>query len=162
MKNEKDSSKEPLSEKDKQKLRVLCSSFKSLLQEFGYSSKSINSISISDETYLPITDGYDIRYDSSASDFVRCIWAYSIALMETSKEVNGNHPNMLIFDEPKQQDAAMEDFKLFISNLAQYTDEQIIVFASFEDNEQTFKEITKGLNFNYKYIEGKMIQAEKK
>ena len=82
--------------------------------------------------------------------------------METSKEVNGNHPNMLIFDEPKQQDAAMEDFKLFISNLAQYTDEQIIVFASFEDNEQTFKEITKGLNFNYKYIEGKMIQAEKK
>lgn len=162
LKNEKDSSKEPLSEKDKQKLRVLCSRFKSLLQEFGYSSKSTNSISISDETYLPIIDGYDIRYDSSASDFVRCIWAYSIALMETSKEVNGNHPNMLIFDEPKQQDAAIEDFKLFICNLAQYTDEQIIVFASFEDNDQTFKEITNGLKFNYKYIKGKMIQAEKK
>ncbi|MBR6596427.1 MAG: hypothetical protein IKK68_00515 [Paludibacteraceae bacterium] len=145
------------SKNDKQKIKRFGELFVQYLNEFQYKSQSTKSITISEDTYLPINDIYNIRFDSSASDFIRCIWAYTIALMQTSNEMNGNHPNLLMFDEPKQQDAAMKDFKLFLKRLSEFKNSQIIVFASFEEHEESFNDATNGIDFHLIRIKNKLI-----
>ncbi|MCC4228520.1 hypothetical protein [Zunongwangia profunda] len=81
---------------DLDKIENLTRNFKLLLSKFNYSSKTINDLAISKENYLPLAKKpndnlfYNIRFDSSASDFVRSIWAYTCSLYKTSEEKNGN------------------------------------------------------------------------
>ena len=106
------------SDTDRNKVNDLEFFFKTALTDFKYESKPIETIRISPDDYLPLTqlitgEKYNIRFDSSASDFIRCLWAYYIALMQTSLKYKGNHPNLLMFDEPKQQDMSEEGFKIW-------------------------------------------------
>ncbi len=152
------------SPKDISKLKSLTDNFKSLLSVFNYSSKTINDIAISDENYLPLAKKpnddlfYNIRFDSSASDFVRSIWAYTCSLYKTSVTENGNHPNLLMFDEPKQQDMSINDFTSFLKELSTYKTAQTLLFASFENSDETFKKATSSIEFNLNYIDGKLIK----
>lgn len=77
------------SDTDRNKVNDLEFFFKTALTDFKYESKPIETIRISPYDYLPLTqlitgEKYNIRFDSSASDFIRCLWAYYIALMQTS------------------------------------------------------------------------------
>jgi hypothetical protein len=101
---------------------------------------------------------YNIKFDSSASDFIRCLWAYYTALLKTAVQFQTNHPMLLIFDEPKQQDMALENFHSFLSELAAYKEQQILVFASFENTDESFEEATKGLAFHLNRVEEKLIK----
>ncbi|MDR6462636.1 UNVERIFIED_CONTAM: hypothetical protein POZ17_05985 [Ralstonia mannitolilytica] len=38
---------------------------------------------------------YDLRFDSSGSDHIRAMWAYYIALLETSYAKDRSHPLLL-------------------------------------------------------------------
>ncbi|MFL0087964.1 hypothetical protein V2550_04760 [Tenacibaculum maritimum] len=146
------------------KLKSLTNNFKSLLSTFNYSSKTINDIAISDENYLPLAKKpndnlfYNIRFDSSASDFVRSIWAYTCSLYKTSIEKNGNHPNLLMFDEPKQQDMSISDFTNFLKELSTYNQAQTLLFASFENSDETFNKTTEGIEFHLNHINEKLIK----
>lgn len=51
---------------------------------------------------MPTIENFDMKFDSSASDHIRRIWAFTIALLQTSNAYAGNHSGMLIFDEPGQ------------------------------------------------------------
>ncbi len=151
-----------LSSNDSQKLAHLETYFKKILKSLNYQSKPLSSIKISEENYLPITkteDGgfYNIKFDSSASDFIRCLWAYHTALMQSSINTDSNHPLLLILDEPKQQDIAMVNFTLFLEVLSKFKDQQILLLASFENSDMSFNEATKGLDFNLIRIENKLI-----
>lgn len=100
-----------ISDKDKLKLQSLRDNFVQLLDEFGYRSTiNVNSIQISDDSFMPTLHGFDIKYDSSASDMIRDIWAFTIALMQTSINNCGNHPCIIIYDEPKQQNVIDDSF----------------------------------------------------
>ncbi len=149
---------------DISKLKSLTNNFKSLLRTFNYSSKTINDIAISDENYLPLAKKpndnlfYNIRFDSSASDFVRSIWAYTCSLYKTSIEKNGNHPNLLMFDEPKQQDMSISDFTNFLKELSSYNKAQTLLFASFENSNETFNKATEGIEFHLNHINEKLIK----
>ena len=74
---------------DLDKIENLTRNFKLLLSKFNYSSKTINDLAISKENYLPLAKKpndnlfYNIRFDSSASDFVRSIWAYTCSGITT-------------------------------------------------------------------------------
>lgn len=81
---------------------------------------------------------YDIRFDSSGSDLIRCMWAYYIALMSTSIQLGGNHPKLLMFDEPQQQSASTADFHEFLKSLSEKKNAQSIVFASFQNSQADF------------------------
>jgi hypothetical protein len=146
------------------KIKSLTNNFKSLLSAFNYSSKTINDIAISDENYLPLAKKpnddlfYNIRFDSSASDFVRSIWAYTCSLYKTSVANNGNHPNLLMFDEPKQQDMSINDFTNFLKELSTYKNAQTLLFASFENSDETFSTATEGIEFHLNYINEKLIK----
>lgn len=151
---------------DREKLKSLYNSFISFLKKFNYQSKPFEAIKISNENYLPVAEktlengmklDYYLKFDSSASDFIRCLWSYYTAILKTSIAFQTNHPMLLILDEPKQQDMAIENFKSFLSELSNFTDQQILVFASFENSDDSFNEATKGLKFNLNRIENKLI-----
>ena len=50
-----------------------------------------------------------MKFDSSASDNIRAIWAYTLALLATSLEKQGNHPAVVLFDEPAQHSIDADD-----------------------------------------------------
>ncbi|WP_185974032.1 hypothetical protein [Brevibacillus sp. LEMMJ03] len=52
-----------------------------------------------------------MKFDSSASDNIRAIWAFTVALFQTSHEKGGNHPGLLIFDEPAQHSIVTNDYE---------------------------------------------------
>lgn len=149
---------------DKQKLTLLKDNFIQLLRKFNYQSKPFNAIRISSDTYLPVaqkTDAeqfYNIKFDSSASDFIRCIWAYTTALLKTSITYDTNHPRLLIFDEPKQQDMSKDSFRSFLTELSLFKDQQVLVFASFENSDLSFEEATDELTFSINKIDELLIK----
>nr|WP_321226249.1 hypothetical protein [uncultured Psychroserpens sp.] len=147
---------------DFKKMKYLDSEFKQLLAKFNYRSYEVNEISIPYDGYFPTVQGlnlvknYDdksedkkiegkLKHNSSASDFVRAIWAYTISLYKTSVVYNANHPKLLIFDEPSQHDMANRDMNNFLTELSSYKNGQSIVFASFGERDDNFKEETKGI-----------------
>lgn len=152
---------------DRQKLNELKDTFIQLLQVFNYQSKPFDAIRISQDTYLPVaqkTDAeqfYNIKFDSSASDFIRCIWAYTTALLKTSITFNTNHPRLLIFDEPKQQDMSKDSFRNFLIELSKFQEQQVILFASFENSDNSFAEATQGLSFGINKIEELLVKPIK-
>ena len=142
--NEMNKTTHELSLKDNNKIDLLQTYFKKYLFEFGYGSKDSNQIHISKqqfEKYFPVVriDSRDqkMRINSSASDFVRSLWAYYISLFEVSKEKNGNHIGLFIFDEPAQHAMDENNQKAFLERLSKLDGCQSIVFSSFEDKDNS-------------------------
>lgn len=122
--------KRGLSEFDMKKIVLLKSYFIDNLQRYHYSSlSSFDGIEISEESLLPTIDGFDMKFDSSASDGIRTIWAYTLALLQVSIEKDGNHPGVIIFDEPAQQSIVSEDMKSFIRSVVEVTANGQIIMA---------------------------------
>lgn len=163
-KHEKELAKSGLSHTDRTKLTDLKDSFIRLLREFKYQSKPFASIDIDPDTLMPVArkfagdQFYSIKFDSSASDFIRCMWAYFTALLDVSFKHSGNHPGLLIFDEPKQQDMSFDSFRAFLDELSKHNDAQTIVFASFENSDDSFAEVTQGLQFNLLPVGDRLVQ----
>lgn len=127
---------EGLTDKDTKILNTLTKNFVNNLVEFGYSSIDSSSIQISEHKLLPIIEGFDMKFDSSASDNIRGIWAYTLALLQTSASLNGNHPMILIFDEPDQQSVVLKDMKNFLIKLQDVMiDSQIIIGITIKEDE---------------------------
>lgn len=161
--SEKSNLSRDYSTKDKVKIEAFNEYFSNALRSFRYESKPVDRITISSENYLPLTrldtgEIYNIRFDSSASDFIRCLWAYYIALMQTSIKHQGNHPCLLMFDEPKQQDMSEEGFKVFLQKLSEFSIGQVFVFASFENKDESFQSATEGIRFHLVKINDKLIK----
>jgi hypothetical protein len=132
---------------DRTKLKQL----KALLIEnevdYGFSSFSPNELNISHDTYLPAIENYDLGFDTSASDGIRIIWGYLISMMELSREFDTNHPGLLIFDEPRQQDADQVSFSSLLKRAAmtKKNNQQIILATS--EKTDSLKIATQGLDF---------------
>ena len=118
-----------LSKTDIVRIMALEEFFKSNLIHFKYESiANVGTIKLSQDNYQPIIDKFDMKFDSSASDNIRAIWAYTLALLQTSKEHYGNHPGILIFDEPAQHSIGAEDTEAFINSILELgEDSQVIV-----------------------------------
>lgn len=153
---------------DKEKIRSFENDFKSLVSKFGYGSADVNDINLNIETLTPYLQGLelkeygsktsnDIRTDSSASDFVRLIWAYLIALYLCSLKKGGNHPCFLMFDEPAQHSMNEKSVNEMLSLLSQQKSLQSIVAASFDQSESIYKESTKGVEHHLIRLPKKLI-----
>ncbi|MFF0745171.1 hypothetical protein ACFYVL_32695 [Streptomyces sp. NPDC004111] len=106
------------SELDESKIRSLRRSLTVQLESYGFRSLEPGSIDISTKTYRPNHEGFDLGFDLSASDMIRVIWAYLFSFMEVSREFESNHPQLLIFDEPRQQEAARLSFQQLLNRAA--------------------------------------------
>lgn len=106
-----------LSENDVKKINLLERKFIKNLRKFSYESINTESIKISKDNYMPLTKGFDMKFDSSASDNVRTIWSYTLALLEVSLLKHGNHCNLIIFDEPGQHSMIPKDTSALLDSL---------------------------------------------
>lgn len=168
--DEKNLSKEFLTAFDYEKINMLESYFKSFLQKFEYTSKGREAISISkvsDKQFLlPVVESeglkYNIRFDSSGSDLIRSLWSYYCALYKVSQKKETNHPKLLMFDEPAQQEVANSSFNDLLKELEGYTDGQVLIFASFHQSDSDYDEMVKGLKyFNLITIEDRSVMPIK-
>ena len=122
---------------DKAKIQLLKTTFISNLKKYNYSSiTDFDRIDISDESLLPTIDGFDMKFDSSASDGIRLIWAFTTALLQVSAQKDGNHPGLIIIDEPAQQSIIPHDIDSFISSLAKSpTNSQVLMAITLNSKE---------------------------
>ncbi len=139
---------------DIEKIKLLREKFVHNLERYGYKSiVSLNDINISEETYLPVVEEFDMKFDSSASDNIRAIWAYTIALMQVSAEKQGNHPNIVIFDEPKQHSVVQNDMDMFFQSIIDLNFEyQAIIGITIKDPDakESIKKLADG---SYKLVQ---------
>lgn len=102
------------------------------LARYHFSSLPPESVDVSRETYRPAHEGFDLGFDLSASDMIRVIWAYLISFMHASLAHGGNHPGLLIFDEPRQQETARDSYRELLLQTAEEagTGAQILIATS--------------------------------
>lgn len=152
-KNIKDLPSSGLSEIDQKKIYKFKNNFRRLLKTFGYSSTNVESINLSEERYAPVSDGFHLMYDSAGSDFIRAVWAYLISLYMTAKG-KGNHPGILIFDEPFQQQVSESARVEFINVLRSMGGQTIIATSLQKDEmEKLLNDETNLITINNTFIE---------
>lgn len=109
------------------------------LNLFGFSTSEIDKITISRNTLRPEQNGYDIIAETSASDYIRTIWAFTLALLElaTDDDLSIKHGGFVIFDEPRQHETrtqSLDDLIKYTSQIFENTG-QAIFTTSFENLE---------------------------
>ncbi len=128
--------KKKFSSDDDSKITTLRNVFIKNLRKFGYKSlTTMEQIEISKDSYLPVRENFDMKFDSSASDGIRAIWAFTLALMQTSIIHKGNHPNILMYDEPDQHSIVMKDLKSFFDEIIDVNVGQTIIAITIKDSD---------------------------
>ncbi|WP_227558879.1 hypothetical protein [Acinetobacter calcoaceticus] len=159
--------KEFYSEQDFEKIKLFEQFFKGNAKKFHYESAQISDIIMSKDNLLPSLAHMELREirrsstktDSSASDFVRLIWSYLIALYQASNvNPKGNHLNFLLLDEPGQHSMAQQSQRALLLELSAHSSLQSIVAASFDESEAIFHEVTNQINFKLITWQGKLIK----
>lgn len=150
-----------LSSNDSEKLISLRKHVVDLLEKFGFSSFKPELIQISEETYLPTREGFDLGFDTSASDGIRIIWSYLIGLMKVSNQYNANHPKLIVFDEPRQQEAKKVSFTQLLKESAVACQGQgQIILATSEDETSLLAALgdVKYTMLSYPATDGKILR----
>jgi hypothetical protein len=155
------------SQKDWAKIQLLEKNFRANAQSFDYTSAPIEEIKINPDTLMPALGDLtlrqvlkkDVQSESSASDFVRLIWAYLIAIYQTSnhRDYPGNHPGVLLFDEPGQHSMSQDSQKALMQIMSGQKQLQSIVAASFDESDALFAEVTEGTNFHLITLSEKVV-----
>jgi hypothetical protein len=148
-------------ERDILKLGHLQRYFVDNIKKFGYKSvMNLNQVEISKENYMPAIEGFDMKFDSSASDHIRAIWAFTLALLQTSIRATGNHPSVLIFDEPAQHSIVVSDMKEFFNSIINNLGaSQVIIGITVKDSDtrRVVNELPKG-KYNIIMVPNKAFQ----
>ncbi|WP_313009292.1 AAA family ATPase [Stutzerimonas nitrititolerans] len=176
---------EHYSSEDKRKISIFEKMFRANAGAFDYLSADIADIEFNYVSLLPYLAKIELReivdspaeqkrkgqlikngsmvHNSSASDFVRLIWSYILALYQASSypTVKGNHPGIIILDEPGQHSMATKSQQALFRMLSSAPGLQSIVAASFDDYEAVFKESTDGVKFKYIHLGEKCITPSK-
>lgn len=149
------------SDSDIRKIDTFRNNFINNIKLYGYKSiLDLNNMSISEESYLPTKEGFDMKFDSSASDNIRAIWAFTIGLLQTSLMKDGNHPNIIIFDEPDQHSIEIIDIKKFFESIIELNNKcQVIVGITINnsDTDTVIRELKKD-SYNMIYIKDRAFQ----
>ena len=141
LKKEKESlPKEDVSESDKEKILKWNEIFINQLIKYDFQSLDPDTIKLSNDTFAPVHEGFDLPSNISASDFIRIIWSYLTALLGVAHEYSTNHPSLLIFDEPKQQSAKNLSFEALLDEVSESKNyNQQVIFATSESLESLDK-----------------------
>lgn len=147
-----------LSSSDKDKLKLLTELLQRQAAEFDFSTFSPAELSISEDSYRPEKEGFEIGFETSASDAIRLKWAYQLSLLELADEKQTNHPKLLIFDEPRQQSSSKVSFESLLRRASDSKRrKQQVIFSTSEDLE-TLRRITKTLDCREVIFPGYLLQ----
>lgn len=152
------------SEQDKGKIELWAKLLREQLKEYGFGSFSANQVNISQDTYKPEHEGFDLessfslQNSISASDLIRTIWSYLNAILELSRFVATQHPGCLLFDEPRQQstrDVSFSHLLRRVSNSGKFG-QQVILFTS--ENKTRLMDHLDGLPHKLLTINGRVLK----
>ncbi|MBX5173574.1 hypothetical protein HJB84_27575 [Rhizobium sp. NZLR1b] len=150
--------KDKLSATDRSKLTRLTALLQSQAGEFGFSTFSASELEISDDTYRPEKEGFEIGFETSASDAIRLKWAYQLSLLELASGFRTNHPELLIFDEPRQQSSSKVSFESLLRRASKARDRgQQVIFSTSEDLE-SLRQITTSMECHHEIFPGYILQ----
>ena len=132
------------SEVDKNILLTLTNFFREnvrLLRLLKGKDELISAIKIDDKDYyIPYLEEYDLYNISSSSDNVRVILSYYLSMLQTSIKLDNQKvkfPNLLILDEPKQQNLDDKDLNSFIEILENLPKDSCqVVLTTFSEQER--------------------------
>jgi hypothetical protein len=118
-------------ERDAQRLSELTTLMRQRLAATRFDSYDVNDVTLDLDSLRPSRVGFDIDTDVSASDVVRIKVAYLDAVRVLG-QAQGQHPGLLVLDEPRQQDIDPADYTAMLQYLARSTniDGQVIVTSA--------------------------------
>jgi hypothetical protein len=147
-----------MSQDDRAKLAALTSSLRQLARAFGFTTFSPDELTIDEDSYRPQKEGYEIGFETSASDAIRLKWAYQLGLLELSQEYDTGHPGLLVLDEPRQQSSSKVSFGQLLERAAQCRlgSQQVIVSTS--EDFDTITPILSRLNCRKIIFSGYVLQ----
>jgi hypothetical protein len=147
-----------LSANDRDKLSLLTELLQRQATEFGFSTFSPRELSISEDSYRPEKEGFEIGFETSASDAIRLKWAYQLSLLELADVKHTNHPNLLVFDEPRQQSSSKVSFESLLKRASESKrHNQQVIFSTSEDLE-TLRRITEKIDCSEVIFPGYILQ----
>jgi len=143
---------------DKDKLAALTGSVRELAQAFGFTTFAPKDLTIDEDSYRPQKEGYEIGFETSASDAIRLKWAYQLGLLELARDYTTNHPGMLLLDEPRQQSSSKVSFGQLLERAANHSvgGQQVIVSTS--EDIDTLKPILARLSCQKIIFDGYVLQ----
>jgi hypothetical protein len=153
---------------DEDKIAAFQRRLRKQLSDYEFSTFAPSEITISREHFRPyvilrsedeIEAETELTFQMSASDQIRLKWAYLLSLFEVSLEAKTNHPGILVFDEPRQQEADKVSFAALIRNAraAAATGKRQIIFATSEEPE-AIADLTAGLDVRFLNIDGFLLK----
>ncbi|MES2575282.1 MAG: ATP-binding protein [Bacteroidota bacterium] len=140
------------SERDNKILTTIKNYIHSDVKELGLfkgNQNLINNIKLdASDNYSPYLDDFDIYNISSSSDNIRIILSYYLALLQTSIKLKTDHeikyPNLLILDEPKQQNLDNDSLMNCINTISKISPAscQIILttYSELPEDREKFKD----------------------
>jgi hypothetical protein len=147
-----------MSADDKRKLTKFTTIVREQAKQFGFSTFDPDEVTISEDNYRPQKEGFEIGFETSASDAIRLKWAYQLGLLELGTIESTNHPGLLVFDEPRQQSSAKVSFEHLLkrASAAKQSGRQVI-FSTSEDL-PNLERILQNLDCDQHIFPGYMIQ----
>lgn len=147
-----------MSETDDAKLAALTRSIRQMAQEFGFSTFPPEDLTIDEDSYRPQKEGYEIGFETSASDAIRLKWAYQLGLLELGHSHVTNHPGMLLLDEPRQQSSSKVSFGKLLQRASAHRHGNQQVIVSTSEDFETLAPILDQLECEKTIFEGYVIQ----
>lgn len=153
-----------ISDADRRKIKVWTNIVRDQLVEYGFGSFPVEQVIISEDTYRPEYEGFDLeasfslQNSISASDLIRTIWAYLHGMLELARTENTCHPGCVIFDEPRQQSTRDLSFGALLKRAALAGDaSQQVIFFTSEDRQRLESKLV-GLSHSFFAIDGRVLK----
>ncbi|WP_058634564.1 AAA family ATPase [Aureimonas ureilytica] len=146
-----------LSDKDFAKLRKLEQSIRSQLVRYGFGTFPAKDLTVSDDSYRPEKEGFEIGFELSASDSVRLKWAYQLGLLDVSQGIKTNHPGLVVFDEPRQQEAAEASVAGLLAEASRIASGRSQILIATSEDLSKVEGFLQGIDCQLLVFNGKMI-----
>lgn len=146
-----------LSGDDLDKIRALEASIRTQLERYGFKTFPPRDLTVSDDTYRPEKEGFEIGFEISASDSVRLKWAYQLGLLDITRKGATNHPGLVVFDEPRQQEAAEASVAGLLGEAARIAKAGAQVVIATSENIETVRSFVANVERQLVVFEGRVI-----
>lgn len=148
---------ERLSDEDAGKIKVLEASIRKQLTKYGFITFPPKDLTVSEDTYRPEKEGFEIGFELSASDSIRLKWAYQLGLLDALKDGSANHPGLVVFDEPRQQEAAPASVAGLISEAARIASAGAQILIATSEDLPSVRNFVAGMDHQLLIFDGRMI-----
>lgn len=146
-----------LSPLDVGKIRLFESSIRSQLELYRFTTFPVGELTVSEDTYRPEKEGFEIGFELSASDSIRLKWAYQMGLLDVSLKAQTNHPQLLVLDEPRQQEAAEISIAGLLKQASRLGASGAQVIIATSERLETVKDLSSGMPCELIAFGGRLI-----